>query len=186
MTEESEVNKRIKEFRQRRKMTLEGLAQKTGFSKGYLSKVESAKKAPPVSTLIKLSKVLNIRISDFFGEDQREDPACLVKKNERRVIARDGSIFGYAYETMAHKYPNRHMDPYIVTLPLTAKKSHMFQHEGEEMVFALEGKMKVFHGDKEFMVEEGDCLYFDARVPHCAVCEGKREVKFLMVIYTPE
>ena len=186
MAEEPEVNKRLKDFRERRKMTLLELAQKTGFSKGYLSKIENTSKAPPVSTLITLSKVLNVSISEIFGEAQERDPACLVKKDERRMMARDGSVFGYAYETLAHKYPNKHMEPFVVTLPSTVKQNHVFQHEGEEMVFMLEGRMKVFHGDKEFLVEEGDCIYFDARVPHHAVCQGKKEVKFLMVIYTPQ
>jgi transcriptional regulator with XRE-family HTH domain len=186
MKEQAEINKRLKIFREERKMTLVELAQRTGFSKGYLSKIENTKKAPPVSTLIKLSKVLNVSISEIFGEVPDRDPFCLVKKGERRMMARDGSVLGYAYETLAHKYFNKHMEPFVVTLPASVKKNHVFQHEGEEMVFMLEGNMKVFYGDKEFLVEEGDCLYFNAKVPHHAVCHGRKKVKFLMVIYTPQ
>jgi quercetin dioxygenase-like cupin family protein len=54
------------------------------------------------------------------------------------------------------------------------------------MMFVLEGTMKFFHGQKEYIVEEGDCIYFDGSIPHYGVCQGKKEVKCLMVIFTPE
>jgi mannose-6-phosphate isomerase-like protein (cupin superfamily) len=78
------------------------------------------------------------------------------------------------------------MEPYILTLPVKPKQVPLLQHEGEEILFVLEGTMKFFHGDLEFIVEEGDCLYFDANTPHHGICQGKKEVKCLMVIYTPE
>ena len=53
------------------------------------------------------------------------------------------------------------------------------------MMFVLEGKMKFFHGEKEFIIEEGDCVYFDGSIPHYGICQSKKEVKVLIVIYTP-
>jgi transcriptional regulator with XRE-family HTH domain len=48
---ESEIGKRIKALRNEKGLTLEQLAAQTGYTKGYLSKVEKSIKAPPVSTL---------------------------------------------------------------------------------------------------------------------------------------
>lgn len=187
LIQEEELGKRIKEYRISKGITLQELADKTGLTKGYLSKIEKAKKAPPVSTLLTLAKGLNIGISDIFGEtENNKNPVCLVKKVERRSIARDGSIFGYAYQTLAHKFYNKHMEPYYLTLPLHPKENVLFQHKGEELLFVLEGTMKFFHGEKEFIVEEGDCIYFDASIPHYGICEGKESTKCFMVIYVPE
>jgi transcriptional regulator with XRE-family HTH domain len=186
MIEENELGKRIQQYRINKGLTLQELAEKTGYTKGYLSKIEKAEKAPPVSTLINLAKALNISISEIFGEVEESSPICLVKKWERRIIARDGSVFGYAYQTLAHKFRNKHMEPYFLTLPLVPKENVLFQHKGEEILFVLEGTMKFFHGEKEFIVEEGDCIYFDGSIPHFGVCQGNKEVKCLMVIYTPE
>ena len=185
MIEEKELGKRIQQQRTDRRLTLQELAEKTGYTKGYLSKIENSEKAPPVSTLINLAKALNISLSEIFGEVEENSPICLVKKGDRRIIARDGSVFGYAYQTLAHKFQNKHMEPYILTLPLKPEENALFQHKGEEMLFVLEGTMKFFHGEKEFVVEEGDCVYFDGSIPHYGVCLGKKEVKCLMVIYTP-
>jgi transcriptional regulator with XRE-family HTH domain len=170
----------------KRGLTLQRLAEKTGFTKGYLSKVENTKKAPPVSTLVILAKALEVSLSEIFGEKEDQSSISLVKKNERQVIARDGTVFGYSYQTLAHKFYKKHMEPYLLTLPTRPKQASLFQHDGEEILFVLEGTMKFFHGDREFIVEEGDCLYFDASIPHHGICQGKKEVKCLMVIYTPE
>jgi transcriptional regulator with XRE-family HTH domain len=186
LIQETDLGTRIKEYRNSKGITLQEFSKKTGLTKGYLSKIEKAKKAPPVSTLIILAKALNIGMSEIFGETEDRSPVCLVKKKERQTIARNGSIFGYAYQTLAHKFYKKHMEPYILTLPVNPKQNALFQHKGEEILFVLEGTMKFYHGEKEFIVEEGDSIYFDASIPHYGVCKGNKATTCLMVIYTPE
>jgi transcriptional regulator with XRE-family HTH domain len=187
MIKEEEVAKNLKAFRLQQGLTLQELAEKTHFSVGYLSKVENSKKAPPVSTLIVITKTLNVSLSDIFGEVPTETSICLVKKNQRQEMARGGTVFGYSYQTLAHKFIHKQMDPYILTIPLKEPKERpLFQHEGEEILFVLEGTMKFFHGEKELILEEGDCIYFDSGIPHNAVCLGDKEVKCLIAIYTPK
>lgn len=186
MVDEEELGKRIQQHRVDKGLTLQELAERTGLTKGYLSKIENSEKAPPVSTLINLAKALNVSMSEIFGEIDERSPICLIKKVERRIIARDGSVFGYAYETLAHKFHNKKMEPYFLTIPLAPKENVLFQHKGEEIVFVLEGTFKFFYGEKEFIVEDGDCMYFDSSIPHYPVCQGDKEAKCLIVIYTPE
>jgi transcriptional regulator with XRE-family HTH domain len=186
MIDETQLGERIREYRIKRGLTLQELAEKSGITRGYLSKIEKAKKAPPVSTVISLAKALSVSISEIFGErENNKSPVSVVKKGDRPFIARDGSVFGYAYQTLAHKFHNRHMEPYILTLPHKPRQNALFQHKGEEMMFVLDGTMKFFHGEKEFIVEEGDCIYFDASIPHYGICQQNKEVKILMVIYSP-
>jgi transcriptional regulator with XRE-family HTH domain len=182
---ESEIGRRIKNIRLEKKITLEGLAARTGFSKGYLSKVEKSSKAPPVSTLGTIAQVLEVTISKLLGEENSYTPICLVRKNERPQIARVGINFGYSYEAMAHKFANKVMEPFLLTLPVHPKKRTLYQHEGQEILFVLEGTMKFLHGSEEFMVEEGDCVYFDSGIPHFGESVGDIAVKCFMVIYSP-
>jgi len=81
---ESEIGKRIKALRNEKRITLESLAVQTGFTKGYLSKVEKSEKAPPVSTIGKIAQALGTTISALLGEAGSSQPICLVKKNEDR------------------------------------------------------------------------------------------------------
>lgn len=180
---ESEIGKRIKSFRTRKNITFEQLAAKTGFTKGYLFKVEKSQKSPPVCTLGIISRALGVTISAILGEDNLSLPFCHVKKDERILISRDGTEFGYAYEAIAYKYPNKKIEPFILTLPVNPKKKTIYRHEGEELLYVLEGKMKFFHNDQEYIVEKDDCIYFDSSLPHYGESIGRKSVKCLMVVY---
>jgi transcriptional regulator with XRE-family HTH domain len=182
---EAKIGKRIKALRSEKGITLEQLAKKTGFTKGYLSKVEKSKKAPPVSTLGNIAQAFNVTISSLLGEESSRTSLCLVRRSERPLIARDGTAFGYSYEAMAYNYPNKIMEPFILTLPLGRKKKTFYQHEGEEILFVIQGSMKFIHGSKDYIVNEGDCVYFDSSIPHFGESIGRKEVKCFMVICNP-
>lgn len=180
---ESEIGKRIKAFRAKKSITLEQLASQTGFTKGYLSKVEKSEKSPPVSTLGIIARALGVTISAILGEENQSVPLCLVKKGERPLISRNGTAFGYSYEAIAYKFPNKKMEPFILTLPVNPKKKTIYRHEGEELLFVLEGTMKFHHNNQDCIVEEGDCIYFDSSLPHFGESTGNKRVKCFMVIY---
>ena len=38
--------------------------------------------------------------------------------------------------------------------------------KGQEMIFVLSGRMEVDFGGDSYRLEKGDCVYFDAHVPH--------------------
>ena len=58
-------------------------------------------------------------------------------------------------------------------------------HEGQEVIFVLEGTMSFRHGEEELIAEEGDCVYFDSSIPHSGVSLGDKAVKCFMVIFNP-
>lgn len=186
MVLEEEIGKRIRDIRTSKGITLEGLSAGTGFSKGYLSKVENSDKAPPVSTLISIAKALNVSLSGIFEEPESNTAISFVKKKDRKVMARNGTGFGYYFETVAHKFENRNMDPYVISLPANPAEVAEFQHKGEELLFLLEGRMKFFHGDKIFIMEKGDCVYFDASIRHYGIAMDGKKTRCFMVIYTPK
>jgi len=186
MVVEAEIGKRIKKLRLDKKLTLQDMADRTGLSKGYLSKLEKSTKAPPVSTLINIAKAFNVTISVLLGEVDQPDSIFLVKKNERALMAGPGTEFGYSYEALAQPYQGRHMEPFILSFPSAPPAKHEFCHEGEEMLFVMQGTMRFFYGDKVYIVEKGDCIYFDSSVSHYGEQHGEEELIALMVIYNPE
>jgi transcriptional regulator with XRE-family HTH domain len=182
---ESEIGKQIRLLRKSKGLTLEELALRSGFSKGYLSKVENSDKAPPVSTLVTIAEVLQVSISEIFGEPQDRISFSLVRKGERESVAKDGIEFGYSYDTLAHNFPHKHMAPYVLTIPTGINPFPFFQHKGEEIFLVLEGCVRFVHGDREVVLEEGDCIYFDASLPHRGYAHEVDQAKCLIVVYTP-
>ena len=180
---EADIGKRIRQYRRQKDYTLQELADRTGFSKGYLSKVEKSQKAPPVATLSVIARELGVSVSVILGEESVSDSICLVRENKRTLMAKTGEEFGYAYEALANPYPNKHMEPFILSYPSDDVVKNTFQHDGEEMLFVLQGKMRFKYGSREFALDKGDCIYFDSGVAHIGQPIGDDPVKILIVLY---
>lgn len=183
--DEAEIGSRIKAFRTGKGISLESLAQQTGFTKGYLSKVEKSKKSPPVSTLGILAKSLGVSISSILGEEIPRISLCLVRKGERPLMAGWGDTSGYAYEAIAQQYPGKFMEPFVITLPTEPKRRKFFQHNGQEILYVLKGKMHFRHGSDVYILNEGDCVYFDSGVPHLGESCDSEETQCFCVIHAP-
>jgi transcriptional regulator with XRE-family HTH domain len=182
--EEAEIGNRIRGFRTGKGLSLESLAQKTGFTKGYLSKVEKSKKAPPVSTLGILAKSLCVTISSLLGEEIPRTSLCLVRKGERPLMTGYSGASGYAYEAIAQQYPGKFMEPFVLTLPTKRNpRRKRFQHNGQEILYVLKGKMHFSHGSEVYILNEGDCVYFDSGIPHLGESCDSEETQCFCVIH---
>jgi len=183
--EEKQIVKNIKIARQNNKISLERLAELSGLTKGYLSKIEHSSKVPPFSTLMKIANALEIDIGYLFMEDSKapEDiNLCIVKKKERKEVISRGTFYGYHYEALAYKKVGKNMEPFII-LPALKEKG-VFSHEGEEFMYVLEGTHEFMYDGKKYILHEGDSIYFDSRILHSGRSIGKKKTKILAVMYS--
>lgn len=177
------IGQRIRLIRQGKRLTLDELGRKTGFAKSYLSQIENLKREPPISTLAKIAYVLDVDVFYLLsGEVRRngEDGIAIVKPAERRSIPRPFGRFGYIYESINYKKADRLMDAYIVTTGFEFPPEPL-AHEGQELVYVLEGRQEFFYNGKAYVAEEGDCFYYDSNKPHYARSIGDRPAKVLVV-----
>ena len=183
--DERRIVEKIREYRLNRGLSLEKLAELTGLTKGYLSRIENSTKAPPIFTLARISQALGVDIASFFSDDHVDaEPVeiCVTKKSQRLKVGGRGTPYGYVYEALAHKKRGKNMEPYVVTVDFDRKVD--FQHEGEEFLYVLEGKLEFFFKNNSYILEEGDSVYFDANFPHSGRSLGNKKAKMLIVIYS--
>lgn len=186
VVDEKAIIDNIKRARVEQKMSLDQLAKLTGFTKGYLSKVENANKLPPFPTLVKLAAALKIDVTHLLSGDGdvREGIAkiSVVRASERQTIETDEKLCGYYYEQLAHKKAGKNMEPYII-MP-SFSNDVVFSHEGEEFLYVLEGTHEFIYGDQKYVLEAGDSVYFDSEVPHSGRSIGPKRAKVLAVLYS--
>ena len=185
------LGQKIKTLRQRKGLTLQQMADKTSLSVPLLSQIESEVVAPPVATLLKISRALNVNIGYFFLEEESGKRAVIVRKNERKQIFRriheDPSKVGYYYESLAYPKADKHMEPFQVQFEVKKREDLIFfNHKGEEFVFVLEGQLECNYEDETFLLEPGDSLYFDSSFPHAFRAVGKKNALAIDVIYAEE
>ena len=105
----------------------------------------------------------------------------IVRRDERKIVVTRGSLYGYQYEALAYKKPGKNMEPYIISP--TFDEETIFQHEGEEFMYVLEGTHEFIYDGKKYVLNEGDSVYFDSAVPHTGKSVGQKKAKLLAVMF---
>lgn len=181
--DEKTIAGNIKKIRKQRRMTLQELADLTGLTKGYLSKIERSEKAPPYSTLNKIAGALGIEVTDILKiatNPTKDLPIVFGRKKDGQIIRESAHYVGYDYMVLAADKPGKNMEPFFIFVPFEFPQ--FFQHEGEEFIYVLEGKMEFKYGDKTYIMQE-DHTYFDSRIPHTGKSVGETRAKLMVVIY---
>jgi transcriptional regulator with XRE-family HTH domain len=183
LIDESIIGKRIKSARRLKGLTLQDVADETGLTKGYLSKIETSGKAAPVPTLARIAKVLGVPLAELFGGVEKAERVSVVRADERPQLAKGAREFGYIYDLLCVGIDNKYMEPYILTIPANTTCPPT-EHDGEEFIFVLDGVMRFHLGEVEHQLEKGDSLYFDASIPHFGQAAGDLDVKCVMVVHS--
>jgi len=178
-SDEIAVCERLKALRISSGLTLDALAERSGFTKGYLSKIENGKSAPPIASLARIARSMNQDLSYFFVDPAQPDDAIeagadakvsVVHRWERKPVVRGGTGFGYDYVSLAHKKAHKHMEPFIFTFPSEVDIDTYFEHPGEEFIYILAGEVefeiKIDGHLRRWTLEPGDSIYFESSLPH--------------------
>lgn len=184
------IGERIKELRLMRGMSTEDVSLKSGISESTLSGIENHLISPPLGNIISLANAFEVSVGEFFG-DSADSPFCIVRSDDRKTVSRfdsaENTSCGYSYQSLGHKKKNRQMEPFLVTLtPGDASSVEPNQHVGEEIIFVLEGKIRVSLADHTDILNPGDSIYYDSSLPHILSCLGDEAATILAVIYAKE
>jgi transcriptional regulator with XRE-family HTH domain len=182
--DEKKIARNIKKTRLDSHLSQARLAELSGLTKGYISKIEKSDKAPPFSTLNKIAHALNVDVAALTAEELElpEDiNLCIVRKGEGKKIS-SVNVEGYHYEVLAHKKRGKNMEPFFI-MPAFEEEA-VFCHEGEEFMYMLEGTHEFMYDDKKYILHEGDSIYFDSNLPHTGRSIGKKRAKILAVMYS--
>jgi transcriptional regulator with XRE-family HTH domain len=182
---------KIRDLRLKRQRTLRQVAEMTGLSVPLLSQVENSAVSPPVATLLKISKALQVGIGYFFQEEESKERAVVVRKDERkktfRPIHTGKSDGGYTYEALAYTKNAKHMEPFLVEFEPKKRQAVSFlSHRGEEFIFLFRGHLAFYYDQQEIVLEPGDSLYFESEFPHGFRALRGRKAQAVVVVFSEE
>lgn len=180
---EVSIGREVREFRRKLDMTVADLAKLAALSAGMLSKIENGMTSPSLATLQALSVALHVPVTAFFRRFEEERDATFVQAGRGLVIERRGTRAGHQYQLLGHTVRKSiSVEPYMITLTARSDVFPLFQHEGLEFLYMLEGEVSYRHGDKTYTLTPGDSLFFDADVPHGPDDLRKLPIRFLSII----
>ena len=158
------------------------LAERTGISKGMLSKIENAQTSPSLSTLERLAGALDLPVTSLFRGLSEERDAVFVKAGSGPEIVRKGTRAGHTYELLGSlRGPYKRVEPLLVKLDDETEVFPLFQHSGIEILYMLGGVMEYGYGRQRYKLERGDTLQFEGDIPHGPTQLVKLPIRFLSI-----
>lgn len=176
---DAQLGRRIREFRTERGLTLAGLAVRVGVTRSFLSSVERGIAYPSILVLRSIAAALEVPVFLLFTG--RESNGIVVRRGERKMIRPPNAP--YSYELVSPDVQHR-MEMIIMRLKPGADPKPL-AHAGEECALVLKGHVVLTIGGIDYELSEGDSIYYNSGLPHCARVIGNEEAQVVSAITPP-
>lgn len=175
---------RVRGLREARGLNLRTLSERSGISQSALSKLENGLLSPTYENIVKLAAGLGVEIQALFSDTPPVSAAA-----RRTITRRDQGVMvegsAYQYQFICSDLLGAKMKGIVSRIPRgeTAEPPRLNQHQGEELLYVLEGTV-VLHTEfySPAVLEEGDSAYLDSRMGHAVTAHGGADAKVLWVV----
>ncbi|MCM2475951.1 MerR family transcriptional regulator [Rhizobium sp. CG5] len=162
-TTEIPVGLKVRRLRRDAGRTLESVAQSTGVSMSQLSTFERTSQGLSFTALHAVARALGTTIASLSGQERGEGRESLIRGGSWPSWPPTSS--GVAVQVLAEG--RNQMECNRFQLAPGASSEGAYQHEGEEFLHVLAGRLEiVLDGDMFFELHAGDSFYFESRRPH--------------------
>jgi quercetin dioxygenase-like cupin family protein len=174
----AQIPGRIKELREIMEISAMDMAGDIAIPLETYTKYESGELDIPISALYAISARLGVDATVLLtGEDPRMDTAAVCRSGKGVRVER---YPGYEFTSLAYNFKGRTLEPLLVYLDPTKAAAPVI-HYGQEFNYVVEGTVKVTIGEREYILNAGDSIYFNAGLPH-AQSAVKGPAKFITII----
>jgi len=176
------IGPRIRALRAHMDLSLRDLAERSGVSAPMLSQVERGETSPTLQVAARIAAGLDLRLSQLLRLDE-SGSVSITRTHERR----QGGAAGHAYEVLTPPEPgqraelSRHV---LAPGAATGGPGDPPIHEpgAREIAFVDEGDVVLLIDGERHPLTQGDCVTFDADLPHHFENPGAREAVLLAVV----
>lgn len=175
------LGERVRELRRRRGLTLEELAERSGVSRAMISKLERGEKNPTLVVAAKLAEGFGVTLSQLVGMEERRE--VVVVPREKRMVMRDPET-GFERQLLSPSFGGRGVEFIRNVVPEGSTSGEFPPHRRgvEEYVAVEKGSLRAVIGSEEYLLKEGDALYFEADVSHRFDNAGDGGCSYYLVI----
>jgi len=182
------IGRKVRELREKSQLTIMDLTARSGVPKSVLAEIESGDVTPPVATLLKLARAMNVGMAFFFQDEAAADKVSVTRKDQRIKIRRrphhhEGEV-DYIYESLETRKPDKHMEPLFVEFQSMETGDMVFSsHEGEEFVYLLEGRLEFRSHERLEVLTPGDAIYFESDLSHAFRGLDNQAARAIVVVW---
>ncbi len=170
---------KLRALRNQKRLTLSRLAAETGLSTALLSKLETDRMIPTLTTLATISRVYGVGMSHFFKEPERHT-LSITRKAHLQANSRPAD----AERCIPLNCPMEKPRLVAQMIEMAAGGGPSIEQPGGEtcgLVYVLEGRMQLDAGGMREILEMGDCVYIESQLPMTMSAAGKQRCRVLAV-----
>ncbi len=178
--ENKPIGQKLALLRKRKKVSLEELSEKTGLKISHLERIEEGKDFAPVGDILKISRALTINPDELLTvvEEKKTVKKKIQKEQKREEL--------YQYTLLTPDSKKKRLRAFRVNIPPKSEHPKVkYQHEGEELVYVLNGSVEIKVGQKTYKLKKDDALLFNSGVKHTLKNPGKNEATLVVTVYSP-
>jgi transcriptional regulator with XRE-family HTH domain len=177
---ETQIACRVKARRQALGLTLDQLAEISGVSRAMISRIERAETSPTAVLLGRIANALRVTLSSLLATPVEEE--LLVRAGQRPAWTDPAT--GYVRRAVSPTAAP--MDIVDVSLPPGARVAYdnLVPLETPQLVWVLEGALRLTVDDHAHELGEGDCLMMKLDRPIIYENVTHRNVRYAVVLHT--
>ena len=178
-----EIAEKLKAFRLANRMTLKQLASKAGCTDAYLSQLERGHANPSIMILKRIAEALQVKVVDFFLEQETGENDVVLKEKERvNINFKQGDA---KIQMLVRNIQNRRMQPFYTTIEPGGGSKGSYSHIGEECGIVLKGMLEINLNGKAYRLKKNESFYFSSQEPHSWSNPGKMKAIVIWVVSPP-
>jgi transcriptional regulator with XRE-family HTH domain len=178
------IGPRIRALREAMDLSLRDLAERSGVSAPMLSQVERGETSPTLQIAARIAAGLELRLSQLLRLDE-DGAVTVVRRSQRRKGPSNAK--GHRYELLTPPLPGQRAELSRHTLApgaVTGGPGDPPMHEpgSRETALVESGAVTLICDGERHPLEQGDCVTFDADLPHHFENPGDDEAVLLAVV----
>jgi transcriptional regulator with XRE-family HTH domain len=160
------IGPRLRELRLQQSLSLQQLAERAGVSAAAIHKIERNGMVPTITTLLKLADAFDRPVGYFVDEEaDGAGPVAFTPAPARGAAYSPHA--GVAAQAISGSYARFFLDGAVTTVEAGAGSgAALGQHQGEELLFMLDGTLAFEIDGIDHRLQPGDALHFRTDRPH--------------------
>jgi len=179
------IGKRIKIIRKEQKLTISEVASNAGVSNGLISKIENGRTIPSLPVLLELISALKIDASAFFKdiENSQASNYIHIRKEQQQLIEKEVEAKGFTYNYIFSKSLSAiGFEAVILNINPNSKREKVVT-DAWEFKYIISGSCTYYIGEDEIIVNKGDSLYFNGKIPHLPFNHTAQDCTMLVLYF---
>lgn len=182
------IGKHIKKIRKEKQLTISEVASRAKVSNGLISRIENGRTIPSLPVLLNIIVSLETPINVFF-EHLRviENAKFLVFRNTdyadiEKEIEAEGFVYKFIFSKQLSSFG---LEAVLLEVKPNSKREKVIT-DAFEFKYILSGTITYLIDEEEVILNEGDSLFFDGRIPHVPVNKSDVSCKMLVLYFFTE